>query len=63
MPESRSAQARKQSPRRATDVSVTRLHPLIRRELRTVDLRRTDILRVQDGLAVDVIVRNGPLAR
>lgn len=52
--------ARKQSPRRSAEVSVTRLHPLIRRELRDVDLRRTDILRVQDGVAVDVIVRNAP---
>jgi hypothetical protein len=49
--------------RRAAEVSVTRLHPLIRRELRDVDLRRTDILRVQDGVAVDVIVRNAPSAR
>jgi hypothetical protein len=37
---------------------VTQLHPLIRRHLGVVDLRRTRILRVEDGLAVDVIVRN-----
>ena len=63
MAESDSGQPRKQSARRAADVSVTRLHPLIRRELREVDLRRTDIMRVQDGVAVDVIVRNTPIPR
>ncbi|MFL6138110.1 MAG: hypothetical protein ACJ74O_09965 [Frankiaceae bacterium] len=48
--------------RSATPAETIRLHPLLRGRLITDDLRRMEILRVHDSLAVDVIVRNRPLS-
>ena len=45
----------------APPLQVVRLHPLMRRHLNTDDLRRIQILRVHESLAVDVIVRNRPV--
>ena len=61
-------QAAPRKRRRATRTSrasspaeTIRLHPLLRGRLITDDLRRMEILRVHDSLAVDVIVRNRPV--
>jgi hypothetical protein len=43
-----------------SSLRVTQLHPLIREQLPMIDLRRTDILRVENGVVVDLIVRNAP---
>jgi hypothetical protein len=57
-PTNSAARRRTRNKPRTNTAHVTQLHPLIRRHLGVVDLRRTRILRVEDGLAVDVIVRN-----
>ena len=51
------------SPRRDGAVQTTTLHPLIHREIGPVDLRRMQVVTVEDGVALDVIVWNRPVGR
>jgi hypothetical protein len=44
----------------SSPVEALRLHPLIRARLGPVDMRCVSVLRVQDGLIVDLLLRNRP---
>ncbi|MFL6139637.1 MAG: hypothetical protein ACJ74O_17810 [Frankiaceae bacterium] len=63
MPEPTSRTAGYSASRRGNGVQTTTLHPLIRRELGLVDLRRMQVVATEDGVALDVILWNRPLGR
>jgi hypothetical protein len=60
-PREQAAKGTRRTSRTATPAQTIRLHPLLRRCLVTDDLRRMEIVRVHESLAVDVIVRNRPV--